>query len=101
MPTISRKPKKRDLVWIRCKVRPGPFPNERRIYVQLGSSEWFGFVDQSELERKVPEGEDRVRATVIAVQPGKVVLGIRGQSPASGPIQTEPSLIAEYGAVPT
>ncbi len=97
---MQHKFKVRDQVWLSCVVRPGPFPNERRVYVKLGDSEWFGFVDVSELRDKPSAGTDHVRAVVIAVQPQKIVLGIRGQSPASGPIQTKPSLITEYGAVP-
>lgn len=93
--------KVRDQVWLRCEVRQGPFPNERRVYVKLGQSEWFGFVGTAELRNKVLEGQDQVRALVLAVQPQEVVLGIRGQSPASGPIQTNPSLITNYGPVQT
>ena len=33
------------VVWVPCEVRPGPFPNERKVYIKLDNSEWFGFVD--------------------------------------------------------
>jgi len=89
------------VVWIPCEVRSGPFPDERRVYVQTGLSEWFGFVNTSELKSKVEIGKDSVRAVVIATTPDHVVVGIQGQSPASGPIQAKPSLITSYGAVAT
>jgi hypothetical protein len=90
-----------DQGWLWCEVRPGPFPNERRVYVKVGDSEWFGFVGISQLENKLVEGKDRVRAAIVAVHPNEIVLGLRGQSPASRPIQTTPSLIAEYGSFAT
>ena len=91
------KIKKGMVIWIPCEVKNGPFPNERRVYVQLGQSEWFGFVDLSHLKEE--HGQQFVRTIVLAVRPSEVVLGIRGQSPASGPIQASPSLIAQYGTV--
>jgi hypothetical protein len=80
-------------VWIPCEVRGGPFPNERRVYIKTALSEWFGFVNTSELKKQVLEGDDEVRATVLANAPDHVVVGIRGQSPASGAIMAPPSLI--------
>ena len=86
-------------VWIPCEVKGGPFPNERRVLVKTETSEWFGFVSTSELENKVQEGNDRVRAIVTAVEPKYVVVAIRGQSPASGEIQAQPSLIEENASL--
>ena len=80
-------------VWIPCDVKRGPFPNERRVLVKTDSSEWFGFVNVSELEKRVETGRDRVRAVVVAVEADHVVVAVRGQSPASGEIQAKPSLI--------
>ena len=92
--------KKGLVVWIPCEVRSGPFPNERRVFVETAFSKWFGFVDLSEL--KESSGKQLVRAVVLAVLPNQVVLGIRGQSPANGPIQASPSsLITEHGAIAT
>ncbi len=87
------------IVWIPCEVKGGPFPNERRVLVKTDLSEWFGFVNTSELEKKVAEGTDRVRAIVAAVESDYVVVGIKGQSPASGEIQARPSLITENAAI--
>jgi len=80
-------------VWIPCAVKGGPFPNERRVLVKTDMSEWFGFVNVLEPEKRVQIGSDRVRATVVAVEPNHVVLAVREQSPASGEIQAKPSLI--------
>lgn len=93
--------KKGMLVWIPCDVRGGPFGNERRVYIKIGDSEWFGFVDETELEKKVTHGKDRVKAVVLTFQSevGLVVLGVRGQSPASGPIHTDETFLNQYGAI--
>ena len=80
-------------VWIPCEVKRGPFPNERRVLVKTDMSEWFGFVNVLELEKRVETGSDRVRAIVVAVELDHVVVAVRGQSPASGEIQAKPSLI--------
>lgn len=93
--------KKGMVIWIRCEVKPGPFPNERRVYVKLDENEWFGFVDVSQLEKQGKESPDRVRATVLAVQNDKVVIGIHGQAPASGPIETTSTTIGDLSPVPT
>ena len=85
--------KKGMIVWIPCEVKGGPFPNERRVYVKTDLSEWFGFVNTSELKKKVSAGWDDVRAIVLAHASDHVVVGIRGQSPASGAIRAQPSLI--------
>jgi hypothetical protein len=86
------------VVWLPCQVRGGPFPNERRVYIKTEISEWFGFVNTSELKDKVIEGPDHVRGVVVAVASDHLVIGVRGQSPASGAIQANPSQITEYGA---
>ena len=91
--------KKGSSVWIQCHVKGGPFPNERRVYVKTDSSEWFGFVNVSELKNKVAEGEDQVRAIVLDAQGNHILVGIRGQSPKGGSVQTSSSEITAYGAV--
>ena len=45
--------KKGMVVWIPCEVRGGPFPDERRVYVGTEIGEWFGFVNISQLEKKL------------------------------------------------
>lgn len=89
------------MIWIPCEVKGGPFPNERRAYLKLNGTEWFGFVDVSQLKDKVPEGHDFVRATVIGVQKERVALGIHGQAPASSPIETNPAQLSGFSLVAT
>ncbi|HVA81435.1 MAG TPA: hypothetical protein VNF29_10970 [Candidatus Binataceae bacterium] len=87
------------VVWIPCEVKGGPFPNERRVYIKIEKSEWFGFVDVSQLRKGVTDGSDDVQAKVLAVQNEKVVLGIRGQSPTSRPLETRSSVIGAFSPV--
>lgn len=89
--------KKGMVVWLPCEVRRGPFPDERKVYVGSAHGDWFGFVNTSELEKKVPQGKDRVRGIILAVDPRHIMVGINGQSPASKALTAEPSLI-EHGA---
>jgi hypothetical protein len=95
----TQKLEKGSVVWIPCEVRGGPFPDERMVHVDTGMSEWFGFVNVSELKNKVATGKDSVRCVVLAVERDYLVVGIEGQSPTtSGSIQAQPSFI-EHGAV--
>lgn len=85
-------------IWLPCGIQSGPFPNERRVYLKVEGSEWSGFVSTSELI----EAEKRVRATVLRVGPGDwMVVGIRGNSPASRPIEARPAAVREqlYGTL--
>lgn len=81
------------MVWIPCEVRGGPFPDERKVYVRSEIGEWFGFVNISELEKKVASGKDRVRGTILEVESTRALVGINGQSPASKALKAEPSFI--------
>jgi hypothetical protein len=93
--------KKGMVVWVPCIVNSGPFPDERRVYVSGGidDDEWFGFVGISELHKKVPRGEDEVRALVLDVQPKFIVVGINGQSPASKSLTANPSIIRQHATL--
>ena len=55
-------------VWVPCEVRPGPFCNERRVLIEDGDNEWFGFVATHWLKDKVEEGRDQVLAKVVDIQ---------------------------------
>ena len=39
-----------ELVWLRCEVKPGPFPNERLVRITLPLGSWAGFVDTTALK---------------------------------------------------
>jgi hypothetical protein len=86
------------IILLPCEVNGGPFPDERRIYVNTGIDEWFGFVNISELENKVARGKDRVRALVLDIQPTLATVGINGQSPASKALRAEPGFV-QHGTV--
>jgi hypothetical protein len=84
--------------WLPCEVSGGPFPDERIVYVQTKLGEWVGFVNESELEKKVQKGDDRVRGVVLSVREDVVVIGIQGQSPQGRPLQAERNTLL-HGAV--
>jgi hypothetical protein len=69
------------------------------LRLSLFLNEWFGFVDVSQLQKGVKEGSDYVKARVLATQNEKLVLGIRGQSPTSPPLETSSSVIAAFSPV--
>jgi hypothetical protein len=95
---MAEQIKKGMVIWVPCEVNGGPFPDERRVYVNTEIDEWFGFVNISELDKKVKHGKDRVRALVLDIQPALMIVGINGQSPASKVLKAEPTF-AQYGAV--
>ena len=90
----ERKYKVGDELWLPCQVRPGPFSNERRVYLKVGEREWLGFVNESEIR-----DERFVKARVLHIEGDRLLLGIRGSSPTSRSFVTERSTLAEHGAV--
>ena len=54
-------------MWLPCKVKPGPFSDERMVLVSGEDSEWIGFVNTRWLKNGILRGEDEVRARVAAV----------------------------------
>jgi hypothetical protein len=62
------------MVWIRCEVKPGMFPSERYIHVDVsGARPISGFVPQEEVQ------EGRVRAVISQLMNGSVALLFRGE----------------------
>ena len=55
-------------VWIPCKVKPGPFTNERVVIVDAADNNWVGFVSVNWLHRGVERGSDQVLAKVTEVR---------------------------------
>lgn len=68
-----------NVVLINCEVKPGPFPNERKVRCASSLSEWIGFVPVSFLEEPILSGETKLRATVNSVQNGKFSARIPGE----------------------
>lgn len=54
-------------MWLPCKVKPGPFSDERMVLVDGEDGEWFGFVNTRWLKKRHPVGEDEVLARVVTV----------------------------------
>lgn len=83
-----------DELWLPARILPGPFIDERRVYLKIGDNEWFGFVNESEIR-----DEKLLRVRVLGVRGDSVALGIRGMSPGSRTFVTKRSTLIEYGAV--
>lgn len=56
-----------DGIWVPCRVGNGPFPDERRVSVDIDGNEWFGFVNIRWLRHKVKEGDDEILVKVVDV----------------------------------
>jgi hypothetical protein len=91
---LKAKFKSGDELWVPADIRPGPFIDERRVYLKLGNNEWLGFVNESEVR-----DEKFVRVHILHVKGDSVVLGIRGISPHSRSFKTERATLVEHGAV--
>ena len=89
--------KPRMTVWLPCKIQNGPFPSERRVYVRVGDSEWFGFVNVEDLQ----EAKRLVRAVVVGVQKDSVTVRIKGHSPEERFIKSAPEALREHVAFAT
>lgn len=68
-----------NVVWIPCEVKPGPFPDERRVRLTSSLGEWVGFVPVSFLEKPIIEGETRIRVLVVDVQGDKFSARVPGE----------------------
>ena len=75
-------------VWLPCKVKPGPFGNERMVLVEVNETRWFGFVNEQWLYKKVESGDDHVLGKVRRVEGDTFYAMIPGNAPA-------PSLISD------
>lgn len=87
-------------MWLPCKVKPGPFSDERMVLVNGEDGEWGGFVNTRWLKKRHSVGEDEVLARVVAVDgptfrariPGealqsRLVEGRVDRAIPSGPVQ--------------
>ena len=70
-------------VWLPCKVRPGPFSDERMVLIRERGNEWFGYVNTRWLQVGVGEGNDKVSAKVVQVDgsTGTFTARIPGNAP--------------------
>jgi hypothetical protein len=63
-------------VWIRCKVRPGPFSEEPLVTIESIDGSISGFVRSEEL--KTSAEEDRVRGVVRNIKTTFIEVWIKG-----------------------
>ena len=68
------------VVWIPCEVKPGPFPDERRVRIQSSLGEWMGFVSATMLQEPILEGETKIRGQILAVEHDRFAAIIPGES---------------------
>lgn len=71
-------------IWIPCRVRPGPFSDERMVLVETDDDTWFGYVNERWLQNKVETGSDQVLGTVVDVKGDTFAARIPGPTPQSG-----------------
>jgi len=64
-------------VWIRCKVQPGPFSEERLVTIASRDGAVSGFVNSDELKTGA-DGESSVRGIVRSVEKEFVAVWIKG-----------------------
>ena len=76
-----------ELVWLRCEVKPGPFPNERLVRIKLPSKQWMGFVDTKALKEPVETGKTYVLARITQVKEKTVLATVQGHALDSRHVQ--------------
>ncbi len=69
-----------NVVWIPCEVKPGPFPDERRVRIQSSLGEWIGFVPATTLQEPIEEGETKIRVVIVEVLEDRFSAKIPGES---------------------
>ena len=68
-----------NLVWMPCEVKPGPFPDERRVRLSSDLGEWVGFVPVSFLENPITEGKTRIRVSIVDVEGDTLNVRVPGE----------------------
>jgi hypothetical protein len=67
-------------IWIPCRVKPGPFSDERTIVVSTDDSDWSGFVNVRWLKSRGDNDNDQVLATVVSIDGTTFAARIRGDA---------------------
>lgn len=67
-------------IWLPCTVKPGPFSDERTVFVSHEGNDWSGFVNV----RWLKSGGDDVLATVVSVNNRTFMARIRGHALRKG-----------------
>ena len=71
--------KKGQKIFLPCEVKPGPFPDERMVRIQIDGEEWYGFVHVSMLTEKIQEGKSMIRVEIIDIKDNHLYLRIPGE----------------------
>ena len=90
-----------NIVWIPCEVKPGPFPDERRVRLSSPFMEWVGFVPVSYLQEPVLEGETKIRVLVVDVQNDRFSARVPGEGISGALYGDLISKAQAFGPVPT
>lgn len=71
-------------VWLPCRTKNGPFPDESLALIELDQTEWAGFINVRWLKDKEQiEGDNEVLATISSVEGGTYSVIIPGCAPSS------------------
>lgn len=84
------KLKKGNEVWVACKVKPGPFPNERMVVITqpMDAESYVGFADvQSIQDQTIKEGNTYVRAYITDINETIVIAAVDGHALGSRYVQ--------------
>ena len=94
--------KKGDLVWLRCEVKPGPFPNERLVRIALPSEPWMGFVDTKALkDPSLETGQTSVLARITQVEGDTIVATVQGHAFDSRHVKESTNKVVPFVSVST
>jgi hypothetical protein len=85
-------------IWIRCEVKPGPFPDEKLVRVQSGDNEWVGFVNVDFLKKR-PNGDFFVQGKVTDGGRGDFTVVFPGHSITSSQFQGSSERVIAVGSV--
>lgn len=75
-------------IWIPCRVKPGPFSDERTVLVSSDDSDWSGFVNVRWLKSRGDNDNDQVLATVVSIDGTTVTTTRAPTATASAPSRT-------------
>ena len=88
-------------VWVPCEVKPGPFPDERRVRLTSPFNEWVGFVSVAYLQEPILEGKTKIRVVVVDVKNDRFSARVPGEGIASTLYGDLISKAQAIGTVPT
>ena len=74
-------------IWVKCEVKPGPFPDERMVLVDAIDGPWVGFVKLSSLQDPVDHGETAVVGVVVGIGGESLTVRLPGD-PIEGRVRT-------------